>query len=92
MFANEYTYMGSGVGVGDFKNDGLQDIFFAGYQVSSKLYINKSCTACKSGLILDGDVKDLKIITFNKQTILLAAINDTTMKAFVIKKKIKGVK
>lgn len=41
MFVNEYTYMGGGVGVGDFNNDGLQDIFFAGSQVSSKLYINK---------------------------------------------------
>ncbi|MEO8108624.1 MAG: VCBS repeat-containing protein [Ginsengibacter sp.] len=41
MFVNEYTYMGGGVGVGDFNKDGLQDIFFAGNQVSSKLYINK---------------------------------------------------
>ncbi len=41
MFVNEYTYMGGGVGVGDFNHDGLQDIFFAGNQLSSKLYINK---------------------------------------------------
>jgi hypothetical protein len=41
MFVNEYTYMGGGVGIGDFNNDGLQDVFFAGNQVSSKLYINK---------------------------------------------------
>jgi len=41
MFVNEYTYMGGGVGVGDFNNDGLQDVFFAGNQVSSKLYVNK---------------------------------------------------
>src|SRR6476469_7509986 len=41
MFVNEYTYMGGGVGIGDFNNDGLQDVFFAGNQVSSRLYLNK---------------------------------------------------
>ena len=41
MFTNEYTYMGGGVGVGDFNNDGLPDIFFAGNQSGSQLYINK---------------------------------------------------
>ncbi|HET7115542.1 MAG TPA: hypothetical protein VFI29_03585, partial [Hanamia sp.] len=41
-------------------------------------------TPVSSGLIIDGDVRDLKLISVKKRKILLAAINDSKMKAFSI--------
>ncbi len=37
----EYLYNGAGVGIGDFNNDGLNDIFFSGNTSANKLFLNK---------------------------------------------------
>jgi len=40
LFDFDYFYNGAGVGVGDFNNDGLPDVFFCGSQVDNRLFLN----------------------------------------------------
>lgn len=37
----EYLYNGGGVGIGDFNNDGYDDLFFTGNMVDNALYLNQ---------------------------------------------------
>lgn len=41
LFNYMYFYNGSGVGAGDFNNDGLIDLFFASNQKENRLYLNE---------------------------------------------------
>src|SRR6187455_2184844 len=37
----EYLYNGAGLGIADFNNDGLNDVFFSGNTTANKLFLNK---------------------------------------------------
>ncbi len=70
LLMNEYAYMGSGVGIGDFNNDGLPDIFFAASQASCRLYINKGNMQFedmteKAGLLTNSWCTGISIVDIN---------------------------
>ena len=67
----EYIYNGGGVGVGDFNNDGLQDLFFAGNQASSKLYLNKGelkfeDVTVQAGVTTDRWITGVSVVDINQ--------------------------
>jgi hypothetical protein len=41
VLAYEYLYNGHGIGIADFNNDGLQDVFISGNATPNKLFLNK---------------------------------------------------
>jgi hypothetical protein len=67
----EFIYNGAGVGIGDLNNDGLQDIVFAGNQVSSRIYLNegnfkfKDITSNFEGLTDDQWYSGVAIVDIN---------------------------
>jgi hypothetical protein len=70
LLVNEYTYMGSGVGVGDFNNDGLPDVFFAATQSSAKVYLNKGDfrfedITKKAGVVTDYWATGVSVVDIN---------------------------
>ncbi len=69
LYANFYG--GAGVGIGDFNNDGLADIFFAGNIVADKLYFNQGNFKFK-------DVTEAAGITYDKgwsTSVVVADVN-----------------
>ena len=51
LFKYMYFYNGSGVGAGDFNNDGLIDLFFASNQGENKLYLNEGALHFKDATV-----------------------------------------
>ncbi|NJN35374.1 MAG: VCBS repeat-containing protein [Saprospiraceae bacterium] len=71
-----YYYNGSGVGVGDFNNDGLQDVFFSGNRVPNRLFLNRGDLKFEDATAQSGisDVKDwangVAIVDINQDGLL----------------------
>ncbi len=72
IVTNPYLYNGGGVGIADFNNDGLEDLFFTSTQESCKLYLNegnfkfKDITESAGVASLEGDKTGVTILDFNQ--------------------------
>jgi hypothetical protein len=80
------VYNGGGVGIGDFNQDGLQDIYFSGNKVANQLYINKGAfkfeeVAVKAGVTGEGKwCRGVSVVDINndgKQDMYISATLDT---------------
>ncbi len=91
----EYLYNGGGVGVGDFNNDGLQDIYFTGSLVSNTLYINKgnmTFTDATKQAKVSGEgkwCKGVSVVDINNDGLLdlylcAGVLNDTTARKNIL--------
>ena len=83
------VYNGGGVGIGDFNQDGLQDIYFTGNKVSNQLYLNKGQfkfeeVAAKAGVTGEGKwCRGVSVVDINndgKSDIYISATLDTSAK------------
>ncbi|MGC6479206.1 MAG: VCBS repeat-containing protein [Flavobacteriaceae bacterium] len=66
----QYCYNGGGVGIGDFNNDGLPDVYLSGNQVSGRLYLNLSAFKFKditesSNLNTDAWLNGVTVVDIN---------------------------
>ncbi len=66
----QYCYNGGGVGVGDFNNDGLEDVFFTGNQVPCELYLNQGdlkfkAVGIEAGITTNSWVTGVSIVDIN---------------------------